>query len=376
MITNHPGKSMIEDFNNIRNGSGTEGISRRARRHAKKTTDSMKNCFKKLAPVIGALSLLGASSSEARPIAELREEFLGWGFGMFIHFNMATFNERDWANGHEDPATFAPDRLDCAQWAEAAAAAGMKYAVLTVKHTGGWCLWDSKHTESHDMAAFKNFRDGKGDIVREFVDAFRAKGIKIGLYYCMPGNYNGKWGNPGLLEGQVSLEGMPPEAKGRHVEFLKDQFSELLTQYGKIDLVWLDQVNKPTVSDHIPDIIRHVKSHQPECLVVSNNTHDFARTNIFSYEYPFMIEKDPSRALPPEGNQNPGEVSDCLEPAWFWKEKMEWKLKTAEEVTRVLRLCKERRASYLLNVAPDTSGRFPDATVARLKEIEAHPPGN
>lgn len=317
------------------------------------------------------VSFLCACPLEARPVHELRGEFLDWGFGMFIHFNMATFNEREWANGYEDPATFAPDRLDCAQWAGAAAAAGMKYAVLTVKHTGGWCLWDSRHTDSHDVAAFRNFRDGKGDIVREFVDAFRARGIKIGFYYCMPGDYNGKWGNPGLPEGQVSLEGMPPEARGRYVEFIKDQFSELLTRYGKVDLVWLDQVNKPHVSHRIPDIIRHVKSLQPECLVVANNTHDFARTDIFSYEHPFMIDKDPSMALPPEGNRNPGEVSDCLGPAWFWKRNAEWKLKSADEVARVLKLCRERRANYLLNVAPDTSGRIPEATVARLRDIGA-----
>jgi hypothetical protein len=60
------------------------------------------------------------------------------------HYNVATYNERQWANGHEDPATFAPAQLDCGQWADAAKAAGMKYAVLTVKHTGGWCLWDSQ----------------------------------------------------------------------------------------------------------------------------------------------------------------------------------------------------------------------------------------
>lgn len=77
---------------------------------------------------------------------------------------------------------------------------------------------------------------------------------------------------------------MPPEAKDRHVEFIKAQFTELLTQYGRIDLVWLDQVNKPSVTDRIPDIIRHVKSYRPECMVVSNNTHDFSRTDIFSYE--------------------------------------------------------------------------------------------
>ena len=108
---------------------------------------------------------------------------------MFIHFNMATFNNRQWATGTEDPATFAPSKLDCGQWLDAAEAAGMKYAVLTVKHTGGWCLWDSKHTERTISRSFRNFRNGQGDLVREFVDACRKRGIKVGLYYCLPGDF-------------------------------------------------------------------------------------------------------------------------------------------------------------------------------------------
>ena len=112
----------------------------------------------------------------------LQEDFLKLRFGLFLHFNMATYLDRELANGYEDPSLFRPDKLDCRQWADVACAAGMKYAVFTVKHTGGWCLWDSDHT-THDIASFVNYRGGKGDIVREFVDAFRARGIKVGLYY-------------------------------------------------------------------------------------------------------------------------------------------------------------------------------------------------
>ena len=129
---------------------------------------------------------LRAQENDAAPgtadqaTAKLGQDFLSWKFGLFLHFNIATFNDQEWANGYEDPATFAPDKLDCGQWADAAKAAGMQYAVLTVKHTGGCPLWDSQHT-THDVTAFKNFKDGKGDVVREFVDAFRARGIKVGL---------------------------------------------------------------------------------------------------------------------------------------------------------------------------------------------------
>ncbi len=130
------------------------------------------------------LSLMLAGScpaEEARSLAERQREFLSWKFGMFIHFGVASFNERQWSTGHEDPASFAPTQLDCGQWADAAKAAGMKYAVFTVKHTGGWPLWDSQYT-THDITALKNFKNGKGDLVREYVDAFRARDLKIGLY--------------------------------------------------------------------------------------------------------------------------------------------------------------------------------------------------
>ena len=98
-----------------------------------------------------------AFAQEPASTARLREEFLTWKFGMFVHFKVATFHEREWATGYEDPASFAPDKLDCNQWVDAAAAAGMKYAVLTVKHTGGWCLWDSERPRTFS-ATIRNWR--------------------------------------------------------------------------------------------------------------------------------------------------------------------------------------------------------------------------
>jgi alpha-L-fucosidase len=155
------------------------------------------------------LSAILTRAEEPNSRDVLREDFLKWRFGLFIHFNVATFNERDWANGYEDPATFAPGKLDCGQWADAARAAGMKYAVLTVKHTGGWCLWDSRYT-THDITAFKNYKQGKGDIVREFVDAFRSRGLKVGFYYCAPGSYAGQFGNI-LPGGKPDLQACHPK---------------------------------------------------------------------------------------------------------------------------------------------------------------------
>jgi len=298
-----------------------------------------------------------------------QEEFLKWKFGMFIHFNVATFNEREWANGYEDPLSFSPDKLDCNQWAEVAKKAGMKYAVLTVKHTGGWCLWDSKFTNSHDITAFKNYKNGNGDIVKEFVDACRKKGIKVGLYYCFPGNYTGRHGNI-LREGNPDLNGLPPEAEGDYVGFIKKQLTELMTNYGKIDLIWIDQFTNKYTRSSWPEIRRHIKSHQPNCLVIGNNADNFENSDILGYEYPYWKDRNPDKALPPEENTKPSEVCDKIGPGWFWSsEENSANLKPAKEILEMLNLSNKRSANYLLNIAPDNTGLIPEHTIQRLKEF-------
>jgi alpha-L-fucosidase len=307
--------------------------------------------------------------TDSQDVIKLRNEFLNWEFGMFIHFNMATFNECEWANGYEDPASFSPDKLDCNQWAEVASAAGMKYAVLTVKHTGGWCLWDSKHTTSHDVTAFNNYKNGQGDIVREYIDAFRKRGIKIGLYYCFPGDFTGRNGNV-LPEGETDLHGLPPEAQGDYAEFIKKQLTELLTDYGKIDLIWIDQYRNKYTRHAWTEIFSHIKSHQPNCLVLGNNANNFEESDILSYEYPWLLRNRPEKALPPADNSYPSEVCDVIGPAWFWKtHENDTNLKSAEEIARMLTLSNNRRANYLLNVAPDNTGLIPQHSVHRLNEF-------
>lgn len=297
--------------------------------------------------------------SGSNPTANLQEEFLNWKFGMFIHFNVATFADREWATGREDPAIFAPEKLDCNQWMDAAVSAGMKYAVLTVKHTGGRCLWDSKYTKSHDMTAFVNYKGGKGDIVREFVDACRRRDIKVGLYYCFPGDFAKRE----LPKGQEDkLHGLPPEAQGDYTGFIKKQLTELLSSYGDIDLIWIDQYNNKYTRDDWREIKQYIKSLQPKCLVIANNSVNFEETDIYSYEYPW------SNKLPPKDNVNPAEVCDKMGSSWFWKNGSN-KLKTVGDIVSMLELCNSRRANYLLNVAPDTSGLIPEDAVKQLREI-------
>ena len=298
--------------------------------------------------------------------AALREDFLKLRFGLFLHFNMATYVNREWANGYEDPALFKPGRLGCEQWAKIASAAGMKYGVLTVKHTGGWCLWDSDHT-AHDITRFIHYKNGRGDIVREFVDAFRARGLKVGLYYCFPGDFSSSGDGNGVPEGMPDLHGLPPEAAGDYVGFIKKQLIELLTNYGPIDLLWIDQYrNKYTWSDW-QEIRAHIKSLQRRCLVIGNNAHNLKDSDVYSCEYPWD-----SKGFPPEGNRTPAEVCDKISRTWFWNTAdLPEHVRDAGEIVKMLKLCNERNANYLLNVPPDRDGLISDAHLERMQEIAA-----
>jgi len=298
--------------------------------------------------------------------AELREEFLRWRFGMFLHFNMATYIDREWADGYEDPALFKPDKLDCGQWLDLARAAGMRYAVLTVKHTGGWCLWDSAHT-THDIASFVNYKNGKGDIVREFVDACRQRKLKVGFYYCFPGDFSRPGVGNTIPEGKPDLHGLPPEAAGDFVGFIKKQLTELLTDYGPVDLLWIDQYsNRYTYADW-PGILAHIHALQANCIVIGNNAHNLTESDIYSCELPW----DPN-SMVPVGNSMPAEVCDKISRTWFWNTSdTPEHVKSVQKLTETLSRCNERRANYLLNVPPDRSGLISDEHLRRLRELAA-----
>ena len=300
-------------------------------------------------------------------LAKKQKEFLSWKFGLFMHFNMSTFVGYDWATGYEDPLLFAPKKLDCGQWADAAKSAGMNYAVLTVKHTGGWCLWDSKYTK-HDITLFTNYKSGKGDLVKEYVDAFRSHGLKVGLYYCLPGNYCNQYGNK-LECGQQDLHGLFPEATGDYEWFIEKQVEELLTNYGPIDLIWFDQYTNRYTGKYWQNLKALVHQLQPNCIVVANNSKKYQETDIIGYEYPYLKSVSPGDALPAEGNKNPSEVCDYLDQrGWFWRPGAE-KIQSVDAIVKLLKLCNSRSSNLLLNIPPDAEGLMPDAYLRQMKAI-------
>jgi alpha-L-fucosidase len=167
-------------------------------------------------------------------------------FGMFIHWGLYAHPDRhEWvkrermSNEQYQPFfdMFNPDMFDPKTWAKQAKAAGMKYAVLTTKHHEGFCLFDSKYTDYKSTNT-----KAKRDLVREYVNAFRAEGIKIGFYYTLI-----DWHHPDFtvdvlhpLQPKSEADADYTEDWSKYKAYLHNQIGELLTNYGKIDILWLD----------------------------------------------------------------------------------------------------------------------------------------
>ena len=312
--------------------------------------------MKKIELILTFFALLQVSYVQSQILQEKQQEFTSLKFGLFIHIGLATYTNEEWASGKEDPMIFNPSKLDCNQWAQIAREANMKYAVLTVKHTSGFSLWPTQYSE-YDISAAKKFRNGQGDLVRDFLEAFRKQGIKAGLYYCFPGDYGSEF------------HGLPREAQDDYVEFIKKQLTELLTKYGDIYLLWCDQYNNKYTGNRWKEIYDHIKKLQPDCLVIANNSTRLGETDIHSYEYRWRLLQG-MLPYPLEGNQFPAEMCDIAENAWFWKtnwsipEELKWKKSR-------LKFLKSRNCNYLLNVGPDTAGVIHPKTAEFLRSIGA-----
>ena len=169
-------------------------------------------------------------------------------FGMFIHFGLYAMPARnEWIMTWEKMTqehyqnyfeNFNPDLFDAREWARTAKAAGMKYAVLTAKHHDGFCLFDSKYTD------FKSTNTPFGrDLVKEYADAFRAEGLKVGLYYSLL-----DWHHPDfVIDDRHPLRDHPDAVEmnkqrdqKKYAQYMRDQVTELLTNYGDISILWFD----------------------------------------------------------------------------------------------------------------------------------------
>lgn len=297
----------------------------------------------------------GAETTKS--VKELQEDFLKLKFGMFIHYNMATYKGAQWVEGYPGPPTFNPGgTVDTDAWADAAASAGMKYGVLTVKHVAGFCLWDSKYTTydvMHPDCAYKQ------DIVAQFIKSFKSRGLKVGLYYC--------WRHPGFDKGENKgkFKVLPPECDPaihsleEQIEFQRKQIAELLEKYPDVFYLWNDALDPHIMpAGEARDFIKGVR---PNVLAASN-WWDWGKKGT-----PFLdIAVKESRPFP-ETNTAPGETCWKLEQQWFWAEGA--RPKRAKQVVDIMAAAHRRNSNFLLNVGPDKNGQIVESSIKALAEI-------
>jgi alpha-L-fucosidase len=303
------------------------------------------------------LALLGAglARAEQKPLVELQQEFIDLRFGLFIHFNMPTFSTDDWPDPQMPAAAFNPTQLDCRQWAEAAKSAHMTYGCLTAKHHSGFCIWDTKSTDYNVMNS-----PLKRDVVKEYAEAFRAAGLKVMMYYSILDTHHD------LRRGHVTA---------KHIAFVKQQLTELFSNYGEITALFIDGWESPWARisyDEIPfeDIYRLVKSLQPNCLVMDLNASKYPATALF-YGDIKSYEQNAGESVDRQANRLASMACLPVNKQWFWKENYpSTPVKSAKTIIES-NLVPLNRAycNFILNVSPNRQGRIDDNALALLKAI-------
>ena len=314
--------------------------------------------------------LFAQQSSPNKPLTQLQLDLVNLRFGMFIHFSPTSYLDLpnqlmpDHAPPHQgkddilgtaddlDPSLFNPTKLDCGQWADAAKSAGMKFAVLTTKHHDGFCLWPSKYS-NYTVA-----QGCKRDVVREFVDAFHKRGLKVGFYYSIRDRTE-------RIAGDAKHGGVTPEK----IQFIKNQLTELLTNYGEVIYIVFDAWGNnwhesPSFYD-IPykEIYDHIKSIQPNCIVMNHSI-------IRGVSDVPQIELNAGMSLP-SGEDWPAVGGNTIYPTWFWRTSYPASnLKSVDwVVNKNLIPDNERNIIFQLNCAPNRDGLMDSNVVARLAEI-------
>lgn len=290
-------------------------------------------------------------------------------FGMFIHWGLYALPARhEWVKNREsltDAAyqpyfdNFNPDLYNPREWARMAKAAGMKYAVLTSKHHEGFCLFDSKFT------AYKSTKTPIGkDLVKEFVEAFRAEGLKVGFYYSLI-----DWHHPDFTIDRVHPQRAKTQAeydalnKGRDMAkyrtYLHNQVRELLTNYGKIDILWLDfsypgEFGKGHDDWNSIELIKMVRKLQPGIIVNDRlDLREYADGGDFVTPEQYKVAEWPTE----NGKRVPWETCQTFSGSWgYYRDETSWK-----DVKQLLVLLIEtvsKGGNLLLNVGPTGRGLF------------------
>jgi len=301
-------------------------------------------------------------------------------FGMFIHWGLyASPARHEWVKNYERMTNeqyqkyfdiFNPDLFNPKDWARMAKGAGMKYVVLTAKHHEGFCLWDSKYTDYKAT----NTPFGR-DIIKEYVEAFRSEGLKVGFYYSLI-----DWHHPDYTidlrhpQRQESDSAFARLNKGRDMnkyrEYMKNQVRELLTNYGEISIIWFDfsfpgKNGKGRNEWDSENLLKLARSLQPGIIVDDRlDLRDVSGGWDFTTPEQVKVTKWPEVY----GKKVPWETCQTFSGSWgYFRDETSWK--SNPQLLELLIESVSKGGNLLLNVGPTARGTFDYRAQERLQSM-------
>ena len=331
------------------------------------------------------LSVLKMTAQLPKETPEHKKERMAWWtdarFGMFIHWGLYAMPARhEWVKRYERLTNedyqkyfelFNPDMYNPREWARMAKNAGMKYAVITTKHHEGFCLFDTKYT---DYKAPNT--PIKKDLIKEWVEAFRAEGLKIGFYYSLL-----DWHHPDYTIDRNHPQSASSDKeyaklnKGKDMDvyrkYIKNQVRELLTNYGTVDIIWLDysfpsgkhgKGHKDWDSENLLKMVREL---QPG-IIVNDRLDLLDQEGGWDFTTPeqYKVSKWPER----NGVKVAWETCQTFSGSWgYYRDETSWK--SNKQLLVLLIESVSKGGNLLLNVGPTARGNFDYRAVDRLEKM-------
>lgn len=279
----------------------------------------------------------------------------------FFHFGINTFGDMvNEGDGKAPASLFNPTALDCNQWTRVLKDAGIPCGILVAKHADGFCNWPSAYTDY--SVKHSPWKDGKGDVVREFTDACRKAGIKAGIYLGPHDRREPSYGTPAYRN------------------FYANQLSELMRNYGPIWETWWDGAGADFLTtDFYTGWAGVIRAYQPQCVIFgTKNSYPFADCRWVGNESGFAGDPCWSTIDPVSIREEsahikelthgeldgtayiPAEVDVSIRPSWFYHKEEDDRVKSVEELVKIYCESVGRNSALLLNFAPDRRGLIPE----------------
>lgn len=362
----------------------------------------MRNTFLAFLLVLSiSLSAQVAEQPAVKPTSA-QQAWMDMGFGMFVHFGINTYYDKEWSDGTLALNAFNPKELDTDQWCAAAKAAGMKYIVIVTKHHDGFCLWPTKYTKYS-----VKYTPYKKDVLRKIVDSARKYGLKVGLYYSL-------WDRNNKLH---------DTNEAAYFEFMKKQIHELLTNYGEICEMWFDgfwkkqqsgwekqitdQTGEKVIAGEksqerdlkfiqawrnegayrwqMDHLYQYIKQLQPNCMVMNNSTtaypgvplhpvdvrsgEKYKEYNPHDQKVWKWLGKDIYLPMQIETTMSVRGNSEFPSGNWFWHAG-DTSVMSAGQIRNQLEIARKMNANFLLNVGPMSNGKLRPQDVNILSDLK------